>query len=68
MGFLLFDCRFAGTAVLRYFWIGKSLSGYKILYMVGVMAGLSMVPLYEGLTFHEVRWCLFRGQGVLQEN
>ncbi len=46
---------FLGTAVLRYFWIGKTLSGSKILYMMGVMVGLSMVPLYEGLTFHEVQ-------------
>ncbi len=45
----------ACTAVLRYFWIGKTISGTRVMLMMGVMAGLSIVPLNEGLHFGEVR-------------
>jgi hypothetical protein len=54
----------ACTAVLRYFWMGKSISGTRVLFMLGVMAGLSVVPLNEGLHFHEGSGLLMVGLGM----
>ncbi len=42
---------FVAAAVLRYVWMGKTISKFRLGCMLGVMMGLSIVPLSEGLNF-----------------
>jgi drug/metabolite transporter (DMT)-like permease len=52
----------AFTAVLRYFWMGRSISKVRLVCMATVMLGLSIVPLAEGLHFNSDSSALMFGE------